>query len=79
MRGLDEILSTSLPRRAFANGHSWDRWSFRWCDQCLHDVNENCPLVMAAMISEVTPTEWKQVAPDEYECSEFEPREEFSD
>lgn len=77
MHDLDEILASSSNRLAFANGHSWDRWSFRWCDQCRHDINESCPLVTAAMAFEVTPMEWKEVALDEYECSEFEPREEY--
>lgn len=79
MRDLDEILSTSSQRPAFSNGQSWDRWSFRWCDQCLHDVNESCPLVTAAVAFEVTPVEWTESTIDEYECDEFEPREGFSD
>jgi hypothetical protein len=76
MRSLDEILSNSPRRKAFANGHSWDRWSYRWCDQCLQDINEDCPLIAAAMLGKVTPTEWSQVGIEEYDCSEFEPREE---
>ena len=76
MRSLDEVLSGSPLGRAFGNGQSWDRWSFRWCDQCLQDINEDCPLIAAAMLGKVTPREWSSVGIDDYECSEFEPREE---
>lgn len=76
MRSPEEILSRSTKRRAFANAQSWHRWSYRWCDQCINDINESCPLIAAAMFKGVTPVEWDQVAIDEYECSEFEPREE---
>lgn len=77
MRSFDDILSLSPKRKAFTNGQSWDRWSYRWCDECVHDVNESCPLIAAAMLGDVTPTEWNATGIDDYDCTEFEPREEF--
>lgn len=75
MRGLDEILETSPEKSAFSNGTSWDIWSYNWCQRCLKDINEDCPLILAGFLS-VTPREWVRTGLQDYECTEFEPREE---
>lgn len=74
MRSLEQVLLLSPKGKAFANGQSWDRWSFRWCDKCSNDINEDCPLIAAAMLGTVIPAEWHPVAIEEYDCSEFESR-----
>lgn len=43
MREFNEILADATDRRAFANGASWDRWSWQWCQQCVHDRDDDCP------------------------------------
>lgn len=76
MRSFNEIFDDATERRAFANGASWDRWSWQWCQQCVHDRDDDCPLVTVAVLAEKTPREWREVSLDWYECSEFEPEEE---
>lgn len=75
MRSLDEILETSLERPAFSNGDLWDIWSYHWCNLCIKDSDEDCPLILAGFMN-VTPREWVKVGLQDYECTEFEPREE---
>lgn len=76
MRSLEEILDTAAPRKAFSNGTSWEIWAGRWCDDCFNDINEDCPLVTAAVLGGVLPTEWSEVGTQNYDCAEFQPREE---
>lgn len=33
------------PAPAFSNGSEWLDWQARWCSTCIHDVNEDCPVV----------------------------------
>lgn len=75
MRSYAEVMDSAVDRVAFSNGTSWEIWSFRWCENCVNDVNEDCPLVAVAMFGRKTPSEWQEVGLQSYECSEFEPRE----
>lgn len=76
MRSHDEIDAGARPGSAFSNGSSWEHWSYRWCEVCRNDTNEDCPIVAVAMFGEKTPEEWVEVGLQNYECTEFEPREE---
>jgi hypothetical protein len=75
MRNLEEILEDSPKGAAFSNGTSWEIWSSRWCEQCANDINEDCPIIMAGFLH-VMPREWVEVGMQNYECTEFQPREE---
>lgn len=75
MRNLEEILDTSPEKPAFSNSTSWDMWSAGWCHLCLNDINEDCPLILAGFLG-FTPMEWVRTGLQNYECTEFEPREE---
>lgn len=74
MRSYDEISADAKDEPAFSNGTEWDAWSDRWCGRCLHDVNEDCPLVMVALLA-ATPVEWREDNPgslgDRYTCTQF--------
>ena len=75
MQNLERILGTASERQAFPSHGSWAMWSRRWCDYCVHDTWGACPLLMAVFRGH-TPIEWVEVGPQNYECTEFEPREE---
>jgi hypothetical protein len=76
VRNVHEIQTTGRPGRAFSSGSSWDMWSYRWCENCRNDINEDCPIILAAMFGDTTPQEWVEIGLQNYECTEFQPREE---
>lgn len=76
MRSVREIHDSSRPGAAFSNSTSWDMWSARWCEGCHNDINEDCPIILTAMFGDRTPQEWVEVGMQNYECTEFQPREE---
>lgn len=76
MRSFEEILESPTKRSPFANGTSFELWAYGWCYMCRNDVNNDCPILLAAFLN-VTPTEWTETGMDDYDCSEFEPREEL--
>jgi hypothetical protein len=75
VRDLNEILEDSPEKPAFSNGTSWDMWSSSWCGLCVKDINEDCPLILAGFMG-FTPSEWVKTGLQDYECTEFQPREE---
>jgi hypothetical protein len=77
MRSLEEILEDAPEQPAFSNGTSWDIWSSDWCERCIKDINQDCPLILAAFMG-FTPIEWvrTRLVRHDYECTEFQPREE---
>jgi hypothetical protein len=77
MRSLEEILEDAPERPAFSNNTSWDIWSTDWCERCIKDTNQDCPLILAGFMG-FTPTEWvrTRLVRHDYECTEFQPREE---
>jgi hypothetical protein len=79
MRPFDELLSRSREGKAFSNNTDWERWSWRFCERCRNDVNEDCPLILISMFHDLTPAEWVEDGEHHnYDCTEFEPREEES-
>lgn len=79
MRPYDELLSRARPGRAFSNSTSWERWSWRFCERCKNDINEDCPLILLSMTEDLTPAEWVEDGEiQNYDCTEFEPREDES-
>jgi hypothetical protein len=76
VRTHDEIYDAAREGRAFSNSTSWEIWSYNWCQRCLNDINEDCPIVNVAMLGEKTPEEWVGAELHDYECTEFEPQEE---
>lgn len=50
----------------FSNGTEWEMWSANWCHKpCQNDKNEDCPLVMTALLGK-TPVEWLPQPPERY-------------
>lgn len=75
MRSFDDIADDARDQVAFSNGAAWERWSWRWCQHCIHDTNDDCPLVTVAVLMEKTPAEWLPIGIHGYICTEFQPKE----
>lgn len=79
MRTYDEAYAAALDKPAFSNGTEWDVWSSEWCSRCVNDTDDNCPLILVAMMGR-TPSEWFEqprgergliCLEDRYHCVEF--------
>jgi hypothetical protein len=62
---------------AFSNGHEFECWSAKWCNDCKHDDGESnfCDILSNAMLGEEVPKEWSPGTDDlrdRYHCSKFE-------
>lgn len=57
-------------RPAFSNGTEWDMWSSQWCNRCIHDINEDCPLILIGFMGR-TPVEWKRHSTGPLSCERF--------
>ena len=59
---------------AFSNGYEWDCWSSKWCDTCINDINQACPIVSYAIMGG-QPTEWlpnvENSLYDKYTCTKY--------
>ena len=42
-----------------SNGTEGEQWMQAWCRTCVNDVNEDCPIVLAALTGE-QPYEWRR-------------------
>lgn len=71
MKEYGAIWAEAVDTVPFSNSTEWDIWSARWCNQCIHDVSEACPLVLAAVCGR-TPKEWTRTEVSDYTCSEFQ-------
>lgn len=40
---------------AFSNGTDWELWRERWCDDCLWDALDGCPLVERLLLHLAVP------------------------
>jgi hypothetical protein len=60
---------------AFSNGYEWDCWSSKWCKRCINDINNDCPIIMNALMGN-QPVEWvpsiENSLYDRYLCIQFE-------
>ena len=73
-----EEYDRAAPHAPFSNGTEGEAWMQRWCYRCVHDRDEDCPLLTVAMIDR-TPAAWTPTDPhglaDRYTCAEFTPTE----
>jgi hypothetical protein len=71
----EDAEATAADRSPFSNGFEWDVWSARWCHRCLNDANEDCPLILVAMLGK-TPSQWVEGEilglETRYSCNGFE-------
>lgn len=67
----------AVDRVPFENGSAGADWFYNWCDRCVNDVNEDCPLVAIAY-GGFTPCQWVdenvESIRNRYRCTEFEAR-----
>lgn len=82
MKTVDAIEAAARPGAAFSNGTEFEIWSSRWCAGCRNDADQDsggCPILLVALLGEVTPAEWEKHRPTErgaalggrYRCTEF--------
>ncbi|MGW5377471.1 hypothetical protein ACWESM_18695 [Nocardia sp. NPDC003999] len=76
MRTFDEIAADARKGSAFSNSTDWEIWQFNVCGgggknsrRCVLDDNDDCPLLLLALLGEQTPAEWTGTHA-RYECSE---------
>jgi hypothetical protein len=79
----DDIVRRARNERAFSNSVDYEMWDGNWCGRCVRDAafregkdDFGCPILAAALISEVTPAEWMEQPEDRrpwdaYHCIEF--------
>lgn len=83
MADLDDIIARSRPGPAFSNSTEYEMWEVNWCGRCLRDApfrrmdkGYGCPILAAAVLSQVIPAEWMEQPDDRYpsdayHCIEF--------
>lgn len=66
MSDYEDAFARSKDTPAFSNGTEWEMWSANWCARpCTMDKNEDCPLIMVALLGR-TPAEWLPQPADRY-------------
>ena len=52
-------LPVASPATSPPNGSAWADWKAAWCDTCVNDINEDCPIILSGMLLD-QPPEWRR-------------------
>lgn len=62
----------------FSNDTEYRIWRSKWCNKCVNDVNDDCPIITNMMVGLPEPS-LTQERPGWYTCSQFVELEEFNE
>lgn len=83
MRPYEQAFEAARDRPAFSTGTEGETWVANWCERCVHDLGEGCPLVLVSLMQR-TPMEWldgprdeqgRYSMADQYHCVEYRDRD----
>ena len=68
---MDHDFDAAKDEPPFSNSTEYEMWAANWCHRpCQMDKNEDCPLIMTALLGK-TPVEWLEQPADQYPSNAY--------